>query len=275
MPTATVEQLVRQLQRLPAHRASASRVLQLVDDPDASADDLGSVISTDPSMTARLLKMANSAAIGRQSAVGTVAEAVTVLGFAVVRSLAVSWAAGLFEGSPRALPDGYWQHSVVVACGATRLGGMLGVPPGQAYSAGLLHDLGQPLLLRCDPARYRRLLRDDTVDTTGMCDRERAVYGHDHGEIGALVLRSWALPEDLVDAVANHHRSMTPDDPPLRRAVALAEEAAQLLRPWSSRQGSTIEDLEMSLARGGLPSVDGEGLLAGLRADISSAALAL
>lgn len=275
MPTATVEQLVRQLQRLPAHRASATRVLQLVDDPDSSAEDLGTVISTDPSMTARLLKMANSAAVGRQSAVSTVAEAVTVLGFAVVRSLAVSWAAGLFEGGPRGLPDGYWQHSIVVAGGATRLGALLGVPPGQAYSAGLLHDLGQPLLLRCDPTRYRRLLRDDTIDTTEMCDRERAVYGHDHGEIGALVLRSWGLPDDLVDAVANHHRTMTVDDPPLRRVVALAEEAAQLLRPSRSRNGSTLEDLEMSLARGGLPSVDGEALLAGVRDDVASAAMAL
>ncbi|MEM9035362.1 MAG: HDOD domain-containing protein [Actinomycetota bacterium] len=275
MTTATVEQLVRQLQRLPAHRASATRVLRLVDDPQSSAADLGSAISTDPSMTARLLKMANSAAMARQVPVSTVAEAVTVLGYSVVRSLAVSWAAGLFDGGPRALPKGYWQHSIVVASGAVRLGELLGVPSGAAYSAGLLHDLGQPLLLRFDPSRYRRLLREETIDTPKQCERERVAYGHDHAEVGALVLRSWALPDDLVDAVANHHRSMTPEDPPLRRAVALAELVAQHARTAAAPEPEALERLEMDMARAGLPRVSAENLLDDLRTDVADTALAM
>lgn len=275
MTTATVAELVRQLQRLPAHRASALRVLRLVDDSDASAADLGSAIATDPSMTARLLKMANSAAMGRQVPVSTVAEAVTVLGFSVVRSLAVSWAAGLFDRGPRSLPEGYWRHSIVVASGALRLGEALGVPSGAAYSAGLLHDLGQPLLLRFDPGRYRRLLNDDTADTAEHAERERSAYGHDHAAVGALVLRSWALPDELVDAVANHHRSMTPQDPPLRRAVALAELVAQHARSAATPEPDQLEALDLHLARAGLPKVSAAELLAEIRSDVTTTAMAM
>ncbi len=273
MATATVEQLVQQLQRLPAHRMSATRVLHLVDDPTASAEDLGKVISTDPSMTARLLKMANSAAVGLSTPVGTVAGAVTVLGFSVVRSVAVSWAAGLFEGGPRSLPDGYWEHSIAVASAAVRIGTALGVPGGQAYSAGLLHDLGQPLLLRFDPGRYRRLLRGVTTpDSPEQCEAERRVYGQDHAMVGALVLRSWGLPDELVDAVANHHHAMTPDDPPTRRAVALAESTAQHLRVPGPLEPADREELEHRLARAGITQLGVDELIEGTRLDVSTTA---
>ncbi len=273
MATATVEQLVQQLQRLPAHRMSATRVLHLVDDPTSSAEDLGKVISTDPSMTARLLKMANSASVGLSTPVGTVAGAVTVLGFSVVRSVAVSWAAGLFEGGPRSLPDGYWEHSITVASAAVRIGMALGVPGGQAYSAGLLHDLGQPLLLRFDPGRYRRLLREVAKpDSPEQCEAERRVYGQDHAMVGALVLRSWGLPDDLVDAVANHHHSMTPDDPPTRQAVALAESAAQYLREPRTLEPDEREDLGYLLARAGITQLSVDELIEGTRLDVSMTA---
>ncbi len=273
MATATVEQLVQQLQRLPAHRMSATRVLHLVDDPTSSAEDLGKVISTDPSMTARLLKMANSASVGLSTPVGTVAGAVTVLGFSVVRSVAVSWAAGLFEGGPRSLPDGYWEHSITVASAAVRIGMALGVPGGQAYSAGLLHDLGQPLLLRFDPVRYRRLLREVAKpDSPEQCEAERRVYGQDHAMVGALVLRSWGLPDDLVDAVANHHHSMTPDDPPTRQAVALAESAAQYLREPRTLEPDEREDLGYLLARAGITQLSVDELIEGTRLDVSMTA---
>ncbi len=273
MATATVEQLVQQLQRLPAHRMSATRVLHLVDDPTASAEDLGKVISTDPSMAARLLKMANSASVGLSTPVGTVAGAVTVLGFSVVRSVAVSWAAGLFEGGPRSLPDGYWEHSIAVASAAVRIGTALGVPGGQAYSAGLLHDLGQPLLLRFDPGRYRRLLREvSTPDSPEQCEAERRVYGQDHAMVGALVLRSWGLPDELVDAVANHHHAMTPDDPPTRRAVALAESTAQHLRVPGPLEPADREELEHRLARAGITQLGVDELIEGTRLDVSTTA---
>ena len=268
MATATVEQLVQQLQRLPAHRMSATRVLHLVDDPTSSAEDLGRVISTDPSMTARLLKMANSASVGLPNPVGTVAGAVTVLGFSVVRSVAVSWAAGLFEGGPRTLPDGYWEHSITVASAAVRIGTAIGVPGGMAYSAGLLHDLGQPLLLRFDPARYRKLLREiPEADTAELCEAERRTYGQDHAMVGALVLRSWGLPDELVDAVANHHHAMTPDDPPTRKAVALAEAAAQLLRSGAVDPDAR-EAVEFTLARAGVTQISVDELLDGTRLDV-------
>ncbi|MEM8902882.1 MAG: HDOD domain-containing protein [Actinomycetota bacterium] len=270
--TATVEQLVQQLQRLPAHRMSATRVLHLVDDPTASAEDLGKVISTDPSMTARLLKMANSASVGLSTPVGTVAGAVTVLGFSVVRSVAVSWAAGLFEGGPRSLPEGYWEHSITVASAAVRIGSALGVPGGKAYSAGLLHDLGQPLLLRFDSGRYRRMLRTiERPDSAEQCEIERRTYGQDHAIVGALVLRSWGLPDELVDAVANHHHAMTPDDPPLRRAVALAESTAQLLRDDGAVDPRAREQLEADLGRAGV-DVPVEELLLTTRADVTATA---
>lgn len=273
MATATVEQLVQQLQRLPAHRMSATRVLHLVDDPTASAEDLGKVISTDPSMTARLLKMANSASVGLSTPVGTVAGAVTVLGFSVVRSVAVSWAAGLFEGGPRSLPDGYWEHSITVASAAVRIGTALGVPGGKAYSAGLLHDLGQPLLLRFDPGRYRRLLREVTTpDSAEQCEVERRLYGQDHAMVGALVLRSWGLPDELVDAVANHHHTMTPDDPPTRQAVALAESTAQYLREPRALEPAEREDLEYRLARAGITQIGVDELVEGIRLDVAMTA---
>ncbi len=148
--------LIDELNRLPMRPGAAQRVLQMLEDPDLGADDLARVIETDPALSARILRLANSPFFGLGGTVSSAARAVIVLGLSVVRSLAVSTAAGLFDARARQLPTGFWDHAIAVAAGAGCVALHLGVPKADAFSAGLLHDIGEVLIDRHAPDRGGR-----------------------------------------------------------------------------------------------------------------------
>ena len=194
--------LVAELEALPANPTSAVRVLSLADNPNSSATDLGAAVGSDPSLTARIMRVANSAYYGLSGRVASATFAITVLGFDTVRAIAAVSASGV-SGDTGTLPDGFWEHASSVAIACSLVAPRVSVRGPEAFSLGLLHDLGSALLHRGLGPIPADAPRESSDGTRIAYERER--WGIDHAIAGSRVLRAWWFPEDMTSAIAVHH----------------------------------------------------------------------
>jgi len=227
---ALVDVLIEELERLPAQPSVAVRTVWVADQPTSSSKDLAAALTADPSLTARVLRLANSAYYGLSRRIADVAFAVTVVGFPTVRAMAAVHASGLFEPGEHTVPDGYWEHSVTTATVCSVLAPRAGVRPNQAFPLGLLHDLGSALLYRADPARFEAV-HAEARDGRPLRAAEKAAYGLAHDEAAARVFSAWRFPETFVDAVADHHaHPATLTEPDALLLVAAEAVASRLVK---------------------------------------------
>jgi len=238
MPNFNVDE---QLARIPAQPIAATLILRLLEDPDASPSQLGRLVEMDPALSARVIRLANSPHNALRPEVGSAARAVIVLGYSTVRGIAAAAASSLLDENVNLGPQDHWAHSVSVAAGASVAAGVLGVGENEAFSAGLLHDIGSALLHGADPDRYEAMFADVQP---GMLDQaERAAFGTTHAEAGAAALELWQFPRSFVVAVRTHHEPVCKLDP-LGQAVILGEALAEQLQPLSPAEaGPGLNDV--------------------------------
>ena len=241
--------------------SAVTQLLAVLDDPDASAHDIASSLQADPSLTARILHLANSPYFGLSGKIGSVERAVVALGASVLRSLAVSTAAGMFSDKAEDMPDGFWRHSVSVAAGASIAARMTSsITAGDAMCAGLLHDLGAALLFRFDREGYgERLTRGG--DPTTLAGEEAAAYGGDHAVIGAYALDAWKLPVTIIDALRQHHQNPLDVGDKLALVVIAGEALARAAFDDPPFAHEPAADPAEAFAALGLRAVSIEGLV--------------
>jgi HD-like signal output (HDOD) protein len=251
---ALVDALIEELERLPAQPSIAMRVVWIADDPHSSAKDLASAIAADPSLTARLLKLSNSAYYGLSGRVANVGFAVTVIGFPTVRAMAAATASGLFDSGPPAAPPGFWAHAVSVATACSTLADRIGIRAADAFSLGLLHDLGSALLFRSDPNRFLAVVERAKAERVPLSVLEREVFGIAHDDAAARVFSAWRFPEDFVVAVGSHHGPVDANANPFARLLQTAESVVARVAPapWWELTGHRDD----GLAGLGLTQVD-------------------
>ncbi len=200
----------RDLQPLPA---TVTRLATLVSDPNAEIADLVEVISLDPALTVRLLRVANSAAAGTRSEVTTVERAVVRLGTGAVLSMAV--AAGVKGRMMAAIPaygleaGQLWEHSVAAALAAESMPGLVRpAPPPEAFTAALLHDIGRLILARCVDDQILDFLARARQEggRAELAQAEAEVLEVDHAELGGRVADHWQLPRSIGVGIEFHHR---------------------------------------------------------------------
>jgi putative nucleotidyltransferase with HDIG domain len=172
------------------------------------------------------MRMANSAYYGLAGRVRSCAFAVTVLGFTAVRSLAAASAAGALN-SGGALPPAFWLHAATAATAAAEVAPRVGARHSEAFSLGLLHDLGRFLFHRTDPEGYAALSGGAQEDEA-LLQAERESYAHTHPDAAAKVLAAWRFPEDFTDSLARHHQDPTSMKAPLGRALIAGEALAEI-----------------------------------------------
>jgi len=223
---ALVDALIEELERLPAQPSVAMGVVWVADEPHSSARDLAGALTADPSLTARVLRLANSAYYGLSRRVADVGFAVTVVGFPTIRAMAAASASGLFEPGARAVPQGFWEHSVAVAAACSALAVRAGVRAPEAFALGLLHDLGRALLFRTDPERYDAVAAEARAARAPLSRVERDAFGLGHDEAAARVFAAWRFPEDFIEAVSVHHSDPEGSLPPSARVLMAAEAVA-------------------------------------------------
>lgn len=199
---------VTQLVSLPA---ACLRLNEMVEDPHCSAEEIGRVINQDVALTARLLRVANSPLYGLVSQVDTVSRAVTVLGTRQVRDLAVATSAvKSFQGIPNSLVSmqSFWEHSIYTAlCARTLAMECLKRQREAVFVAGVLHDIGKLVLFNQLPELSRKALEmsGNNLHASDTLLAEQDVFGFDHTQIGAELVRRWSLPVNLQECIAFHH----------------------------------------------------------------------
>jgi len=194
------------LRELPTPSAVLHEIWAVLDDQRASAASLAAVLSRDTALSARVLRLANSAYFGLPNPVSDVRAACVVLGFETVRALAVGVAAldGLSGAAGRVLDvERFWRHSMCVGTVARELARKMGLPDtGTAFCGGMLHDMGRLVLAVARPEECRELLRSEAP---GSREREIAAFGASHEEVGLWATELWRFPTPLHDAVGGHH----------------------------------------------------------------------
>ena len=238
--------------------AGAARLLALLYDPDAAADDVLSHLHQEPALAARVLKVANSPYYRISGRVGTVDRAVQMLGLTAIRGIA---AAGCLDrmaaaGGGRAFNAAtFSRHSLAVACAAQQLARVaLPAQEGEAFMAGLLHDIGLLLMVKADAAAMARFTPPDVSDAQTALDVERRHFGTTHEDCAALLVQAWQLPPWLHAAVSQHHGEPACSAAPLAGLLRLADHCAHRagfvlwplcgLAPAPGASGSSAELVE-------------------------------
>lgn len=186
------------------------RINEMVENPHYSASDIGRMISKDPAMTARLLKIVNSPFYNFPSKIDTVSRAITVIGVRELRDLVLATTVvKLFTGLPNDLitMDSFWRHSTQCAIVARILAARnreLNVE--RFFIAGLLHDIGSLLIYRKVPELAREALLRASHNDEVLEEAERTVMGFTHADVGAELIRKWRLPKNIEEAVEYHHQ---------------------------------------------------------------------
>jgi len=202
----TLEQVLARADALPALPQIVAKILDMLGDEGANAEMLSQHIVSDPAVVARLLAAANAGAIGASGRVNSVRQAIMLLGVSRVRNITLATAIiDRFNAAPPFDARRLWLHSVGVAVCAQEVARRAELDVDVAYTAGLLHDIGQLLLFVFDPAAYAEVLRLRTERDIDIVDAEREYLGVDHAHVGGELARIWKLPEAVADAIAAHH----------------------------------------------------------------------
>jgi len=210
------KELVTGVVRLVSLPEVCLRVTEMLENPNTTATDLGRVISRDTSLTARLLKIVNSAYYGFSSRIETVTRAVTIIGLRELRGLVLAASAiEAFSKIPSDLLNMayFWRHSVYCGVIAQLLAKRCHVLHSERlFVAGLLHDIGK--LIICHKLTTEAELIIKTCSETGELDFvvEKRILGFDHAEVGSELLKEWRMPDSLQDSVAFHHNPELAED---------------------------------------------------------------
>ena len=205
------QNLAEDVGRLVAFPDVYLRLGQLLDDPDCDAQQVSQLISQDPALSLRVLRIANSPFYGLSREVDTVARAVTVLGMSRVRDSVLACAASqVLTEIPNdvIIMEDFWHHSIFCGLIAQALATRSSrVTKDFAFVAGLLHDIGQLVLFNRYPGEMQvalDLLAEGDHELQ-MHTVEQQVLGIDHMALGAALLHAWHLPERLQECVEFHH----------------------------------------------------------------------
>lgn len=222
------DRILEAVNALPPLPAVALRVMQVAQDPKSSAAQLALVVSADPALSARMLRVANSAAYRRSREVTSVQEALVVLGFVQARNIAISTAiTGAYPADTLHVLfriDAFWRHSLAVAFRASDLAGRtrrLDVP--SAFTAGVLHNIGRMAMFHADPAGLDQAIAEAIRSGRSIEEVEREQLGYDHAELGGLLAEKWKLPADICAAIGQHHQEAGEGQPTLASVVAEAD----------------------------------------------------
>lgn len=191
---------------LPTIPVVATKVMQLIENESASAEELAKVVSSDPAVAARVLKISNSSFYGCQRQIQTLSHAIMVLGFGTLKSLVVA-ASVKQVYKPYGLTEKMlWEHSfgaglaARVIAGSTRI-----VNEEEAFLGGLFHDIGKIILNNLDNQKFQMVVQKCYNEGMSFLEAEQQVFSYNHAEVGGLVIKKWNFPAILMQAVLKHH----------------------------------------------------------------------
>jgi len=221
-----LEQLAEGLHDLPSPPAVVLDLLGTLEDDDIDISVLAKKVSLDPALTAKTLRLANAAAFGLQVKVTTIQQAITFLGFQTMRNLITAAAVtGCFPTGrcPDFNDRAFWRHASASAVCARGLARRMRFNQDVAFTAGLLHDLGQLVLVSSHPDAYSAVLAWRRQHDCPLIEAERAVLGVDHVDAGVALATHWHFSDAMRQAIARHHAPDMPGAGVLAAIVHVAD----------------------------------------------------
>ena len=214
-----VNKIVENVEKLHSLPTIYHQLDKAINDPHSSTNQISAIISEDTSLTARLLKLANSAFFNFPSKVDTITMAVSIIGTRQIRDLALATSViEMFDGIPENVinMESFWKHSIGCGVSARVLGNFRNSNNVETFFvAGLLHDLGSLAVYSQIPKAAKKILTYTKEKHVALVDVERKLMTADHPTIGSMLLKKWKLPHHLVEAVQYHHnpsKNLTPSD---------------------------------------------------------------
>ncbi len=229
MPKLSLDDIISGVNEIPALPHVVVTVMQMTEDPNSTVQDINNALNKDQAMTARVLRLANSAFYGFARRIGSVTEAVVFLGFKTIRGIVL--AAAVSDIMNRKL-DGYalekgelWKHSQACAIAARTIARRAKYSNiDLAFTVGLLHDIGKLILNQTLKEAYIEVVEKVENEDKTFLQAEDEVLGFNHAIVGGKIVEKWKLPNQLVEAILYHHEpDLAPNDKALVAIVHIAD----------------------------------------------------
>lgn len=220
----TVQDFFDEKVRLPSPPAIALKILEAVREEENSFDDLARIVSTDPSLSVRILRVANSSLYGLNQPVDSLAQATGIIGTDALKNIALSFViVQEFQNAPQGSFDleHFWRRAVTAAVAADMLGKAAGCRDQDLFVSGLLQDIGVLILFLSHPEGYTTVLDEKRVSGTSTFLAEKEQFACDHMEVGHYLLSSWNLPDSIAQPIHYHHSADEADGEYQRSARVL------------------------------------------------------
>jgi HD-like signal output (HDOD) protein len=198
----TLEALLQNPNALPTAPKVVDELISSFEDPDVSVEEIATKLSLDPVLSAKLLRLANSAYYHVSRRIGNVEDAVRMLGFVTVRTLVISSGlVGGFKTVPGMDLKRFWRYSLHTAVAAKWLAKKVGVNTDLAFTIGMMHGIGQLVMHAGIPAQAQEL--DQTVSPydAGRMEAEMAAFGYRYTEVGAELAVRWKFPDIFPETI--------------------------------------------------------------------------
>ena len=253
-PEAQIKKVIGSIRNLPTPPIVFDQIQKVLNDPGTSVGDVASILSEDPAMSVKILKLTNSVFYGLQREIDSVKHAVMIIGLEAVKNLVLSAAVlNMFKSndSNKEFQDTFWRHSLSTAF-ASRLiaknfrdGSVFN--PDPSFSSGLIHDIGKMIFCCFLPKEHEQIqkLIEENPDTPDH-EIENGVLGYNHAMLGKELAITWKLPIRMADAIGFHHSPDQPNDSEdFGYLICLADYIAHM---------STINDYEDEITKRPAPT---------------------
>src|SRR5690348_16946588 len=198
-PQTRVMEAVKKVNTIATLPEVTARIVATVEDPRSTAKQLHEIVSHDPALVTRILKVVNSAFYGLPGQIGSIERAIVLLGLNGVKNIAVAASLGqLFRGAKlneKFTAKDLWKHCIAVGVAARDLARQMKVPmTDEAFLAGMIHDIGILISLQLSPEKLRTVCERAAATPSDFCELEREVIGMDHQQLGQGLAEHWKFP---------------------------------------------------------------------------------
>jgi HD-like signal output (HDOD) protein len=255
-PQTIVQQSLKKITTIATLPEVTARIIKTVEDPKSTATQLHQIVSHDPALVTRILKVVNSAFYGLPGQIGSVERAIVLLGLNAIKNIAVAASLGqLFRGvklSDTFSAKDLWTHCIGVGVAARQLAREMKVPiADEAFLAGMIHDIGILVALQTQPEQTRRVCELVQRGGRDFCQTEREIMGVDHQQLGMGLAELWRFPRSCQLVAGYHHQpqSLTGD----RLLVALVYVADTICA--QANHGFNLTAINQKLELAGLTDI--------------------
>lgn len=248
MKPKTAIELVASVDQVVSLPEVCLRINEMVEDANSSAQDISKVIMQDANLSARLLRLVNSAYYGLPGKVATISRAITFVGTSELRDLTiVTTSCNLFSGIPGSMINmkDFWHFSIATGILARQFSRQCNLlNPERLFVVGVLHDIGRLVLLSYLTSQARDILLIAHGKNQLFTSAEEEVLGFTHCEVGYELIRSWQLPQSISDAIRHHHQPENATEHQLEAALIHIAQALAYDLVWPSESDTSTENID-------------------------------